>query len=370
MPPTVSFPFSRILQAESCSTAGRPVSKSVTRWSTEDHSLPHPRRRPLRWAAWRSTASCARSPTNPCPRVFSPNRCRIRTHGPWPVRSTARSQEDDSMNATTTGPTITDVEVVPVAGFDSMLMNLSGAHAPYFTRNIAIVSDSDGRTGLGEVPGGELIRATISDAASLLVGQPVSRYRSLLRQVRNKFGSRDEAGRGHQTFDLRTAVHAVTALESSLLDLHGQHLGVPVAELLGDGQQRSSVPMLGYLFYVGDPDATDLGYVRERDASGWDRVRREKALEPRSVVALAEAAEAKYGFRDFKLKGGVLDGDVEVETVLALKARFPEARITLDPNGGWMLDDAIRYGRRMADAIAYAEDPCGAEGRFSGREVM
>lgn len=271
---------------------------------------------------------------------------------------------------TTTGPTITDVEVVPVAGFDSMLMNLSGAHAPYFTRNIAIVSDSDGRTGLGEVPGGELIRATISDAASLLVGQPVSRYRSLLRQVRNKFGSRDEAGRGNQTFDLRTAVHAVTALESSLLDLHGQHLGVPVAELLGDGQQRSSVPMLGYLFYVGDPDATDLGYVRERDASGWDRVRREKALEPRSVVALAEAAEAKYGFRDFKLKGGVLDGDVEVETVLALKARFPEARITLDPNGGWMLDDAIRYGRRMADAIAYAEDPCGAEGRFSGREVM
>jgi len=274
------------------------------------------------------------------------------------------------MNTTTTGPTITDVEVVPVAGFDSMLMNLSGAHAPYFTRNIAIVSDSDGRTGLGEVPGGELIRATISDAASLLVGQPVSRYRSLLRQVRNKFGSRDEAGRGNQTFDLRTAVHAVTALESSLLDLHGQHLGVPVAELLGDGQQRSSVPMLGYLFYVGDPDATDLGYVRERDASGWDRVRREKALEPRSVVALAEAAEAKYGFRDFKLKGGVLDGDVEVETVLALKARFPEARITLDPNGGWMLDDAIRYGRRMADAIAYAEDPCGAEGRFSGREVM
>ena len=274
------------------------------------------------------------------------------------------------MNTTTTGPTITDVEVVPVAGYDSMLMNLSAAHAPYFTRNIAIVTDSDGRTGLGEVPGGELIRATISDAASLLVGQPVSRYRSLLRQVRNKFGSRDEAGRGNQTFDLRTAVHAVTALESSLLDLHGQHLGVPVAELLGDGQQRSSVPMLGYLFYVGDPDATDLGYVRERDASGWDRVRREKALEPRSVVALAEAAEAKYGFRDFKLKGGVLDGDVEVETVLALKARFPEARITLDPNGGWMLDDAIRYGRRMADAIAYAEDPCGAEGRFSGREVM
>ena len=270
----------------------------------------------------------------------------------------------------TTGPTITEVEVVPVAGYDSMLMNLSGAHGPYFTRNIAIVTDSDGRTGLGEVPGGEPIRSTISDAASILVGQPVSHYRSLLRQVRQAYGSRDEGGRGNQTFDLRTTVHAVTALESSLLDLHGQYLGIPVAELLGDGQQRSSVPMLGYLFYVGDPDATDLGYLREPEAGGWDRLRREKALDSESVVALAEAAQAKYGFRDFKLKGGVLDGDAEVDTVLALKARFPEARITLDPNGGWLLDDAIRYGKRMADAIAYAEDPCGAEGRFSGREVM
>lgn len=270
----------------------------------------------------------------------------------------------------TTGPTITEVEVVPVAGYDSMLMNLSGAHAPYFTRNIAIVTDSDGRTGLGEVPGGELIRSTVSDAASILIGQPVSHYRSLLRQVSQAYSSRDEGGRGNQTFDLRTTVHAVTALESSLLDLHGQFLGIPVAELLGDGQQRNSVPMLGYLFYVGDPDATDLGYLREPEAEGWERLRREKALSPESVVALAEAAQEKYGFRDFKLKGGVLDGDAEVDTILALKARFPEARITLDPNGGWLLDDAIRYGKRMADAIAYAEDPCGAEGRFSGREVM
>lgn len=271
---------------------------------------------------------------------------------------------------TTTSPTIADIEVVPIAGHDSMLMNLSGAHGPYFTRNIAIVTDSDGRTGLGEVPGGEPIRATIAEAASSLIGRPVSLYRTLLRETREVFGPQDAAGRGDQTFDLRTAVHAVTALESCLLDLHGQYLGVPVAELLGDGQQRASVPMLGYLFYVGDPDAADLGYIRESNATGWDRLRREKALDPDSVVALAEAAQGKYGFRDFKLKGGVLEGDAEVETVLALKDRFPEARITLDPNGGWMLDDAIRYGRRMADAIAYAEDPCGAEGRFSGREVM
>ena len=267
--------------------------------------------------------------------------------------------------------TISQVEVVPVAGHDSMLLNLSGAHAPYFTRNIAIVTDSDGREGVGEVPGGEAIRATIADAATLLIGQPVATYRSLLRSVADRFADRDAGGRGLQTFDLRTTVHAVTALESALLDLAGQEQGVPVAELLGDGQQRTSVPMLGYLFYVGDPDSTDLPYLREPDgADDWERVRREEALTPDAVVRLAEAAQERYGFTDFKLKGGVLAGEEEVAAVSALHERFPDARITLDPNGGWLLDDAVRLLRGRDDVLAYAEDPCGAEGGFSGREVM
>ena len=268
-------------------------------------------------------------------------------------------------------PTIASIQVIPVAGHDSMLLNLSGAHGPFFTRNITIVTDSEGRTGLGEVPGGEAIRSTIEEAGTLLTGAPVAKYRSLLRQVSVRFADRDAGGRGAQTFDLRTTVHAVTALESALLDLHGQFLGVPVAELLGDGQQRDAVPMLGYLFYVGNPDRTDLPYLREpQGADDWERVRREEAMSPEAIVRLAEAAQARYGFKDFKLKGGVQDGDAEVDAVIALKQRFPEARITLDPNGGWLLKDAIRLGQRMKGIVAYAEDPCGPEGRFSGREVM
>ena len=268
-------------------------------------------------------------------------------------------------------PTIASVQVIPVAGHDSMLLNLSGAHGPFFTRNITIVTDSEGRTGLGEVPGGEAIRSTIEEAGALLTGAPVAKYRSILRQVSQRFADRDAGGRGAQTFDLRTTVHAVTALESALLDLHGQFLGVPVAELLGDGQQRDAVPMLGYLFYVGNQDQTDLPYLREpQGADGWERVRREEAMTPEAIVRLAEAAQARYGFKDFKLKGGVQDGDAEVDAVIALKQRFPEARITLDPNGGWLLKDAIRLGQRMQGIVAYAEDPCGPEGRFSGREVM
>ena len=252
-----------------------------------------------------------------------------------------------------------------------MLLNLSGAHGPYFTRNILILTDSAGNTGVGEVAGGEKIRQTLEDAAALVVGQSLGNMQAMLRKVQNQFADRDSGGRGQQTFDLRTTIHAVTAIESALLDLLGQHLGVPVAALLGEGQQRDAVEMLGYLFYVGDRTKTDLPYNSEPDASdNWSRVRHEVALTPETIVRQAEAAHERYGFNDFKLKGGVLPGDDEIAAVTALHERFPQARVTLDPNGGWLLKDAIRLMRDMKNVVAYAEDPCGAEEGFSGREVM
>ncbi len=179
----------------------------------------------------------------------------------------------------------------------------------------------------------------------------------MLQQVRTKFADRDSAGRGLQTFDLRTTIHAVTAIESALLDLLGQHLDLPVADLLGEGRQRDAVEMLGYLFYVGDRTKTDLPYASEPNADdAWSRLRHETALTPGAIVRLAEAAHERYGFNDFKLKGGVLRGDEEVEAIVALHERFPKARVTLDPNGGWLLKDAVRLMRDMRGVIAYAED--------------
>ncbi|GAB3951341.1 glucarate dehydratase [Kribbella albertanoniae] len=267
-------------------------------------------------------------------------------------------------------PRVVSVEVVPVAGYDSMLLNLSGAHGPFFTRNVVIVTDSSGNTGLGEVPGGAKIAGTITEAAELLVGQEIARYRQLLRTVATSFADRDAGGRGLQTFDLRTTVHAVTGLESALLDLFGQHLGVPVAELLGDGQQRAAVPVLGYLFYVGDPGQTDLPYVTDDGTDRWSQLRRQAALTPEAVVALAEAAQERYGFADFKLKGGVFEGAAEIAAVRALSERFPQARITVDPNGAWPVREAIALCNGLDDVLAYVEDPCGAEAGFSGRETM
>jgi glucarate dehydratase len=274
-------------------------------------------------------------------------------------------------NYLSSSPKVTEMRVVPVAGHDGMLLNLSGAHAPFFTRNIVIVRDNAGHTGVGEVPGGEHIRQTLEDARQLVVGRSIGNYNDILNTMRKSFADRDTGGRGLQTFDQRVAIHAVTAVEASLLDLLGQFLGVPVAALLGEGQQRSAVKMLGYLFFVGDRNKTDLPYLAEPDAKiDWFRLRHDAALTTQAVVHLAEAAYAHYGFEDFKLKGGVLRGEQEIEAVTALAERFPQARITLDPNGAWSLEQAIQLCSKMHGVLAYAEDPCGAERGYSGREVM
>jgi glucarate dehydratase len=268
-------------------------------------------------------------------------------------------------------PVVIDMQVIPVAGHDSMLLNLSGAHSPYFTRNVVLLKDSAGHTGVSEVPGGESIRQTLDDAKDLVLGRSVGLYNNILNAVREKFEDRDSGGRGLQTFDLRITIHAVTAIETALLDLLGQFLGVPVAALLGQGQQRAEIPVLGYLFYVGDRKKTDLPYLSaQNEGDEWLRLRHEEALTTEAVVRLAEAAYRRYGFKDFKLKGGVLPGEEEMAAVTALAERFPDARITIDPNGAWMLQDAIRLCRDKREVLAYAEDPCGAEGGYSGREVM
>jgi glucarate dehydratase len=278
-----------------------------------------------------------------------------------PVKSDARSG----------APRVTEMKVVPVAGHDSMLLNLSGAHGPFFTRNVVILKDNAGHTGLGEVPGGEKIRQTLVDSQPLVVGRPLGAYNAVLNAVRRNFADRDAGGRGVQTYDLRTTIHAVTAIESALLDLLGQFLSVPVAALLGEGQQRETVEALGYLFYVGDRTKTNLPYLSALDEKDdWLRLRHEEALTADSIVRLAEAAHARYGFNDFKLKGGVLSGAEEMAAVTALAKRFPKARITLDPNGAWSLAEAVSLCRNQQQVLAYAEDPCGAENGLSGREVM
>ncbi|WP_269078542.1 enolase C-terminal domain-like protein [Bifidobacterium actinocoloniiforme] len=258
-----------------------------------------------------------------------------------------------------------------MAGYDSMLLNLSGAHGPFFTRNVVIMTDSDGYVGVGEVPGSKKITDVLEEVKPMVVGQPISQYKNIVTAIHDKYAALDKGGRGAQTFDLRTTVHVQTAVETPLLDILGKHMEVPVAALLGDGQVRDRVRFLSYLFYVADYRKTDLPYLHDDDNSDdWGRIRREPALDPDAIVAQAQATHGRYGFRDFKLKGGVFDGREEIKAIKALKKAFPNARITLDPNGAWSLPEAVDLCRDMVGTLTYVEDPCGAEDRFSAREVM
>lgn len=246
------------------------------------------------------------------------------------------------MMNTQSSPTIVDMKVIPVAGHDSMLLNIGGAHSAWFTRNIVVLTDNAGNTGVGEAPGGDVIYQTLVDAIPLVLGKEVARLNNVVQQVHkgNQAADFDTFGKGAWTFELR--VNAVAALEAALLDLLGKALNVPVCELLGPGKQRDAVTVLGYLFYIGDRNKTDLPYLDATPGHHeWYHLRHQEAMNSAALVRLAEAAQDRYGFKDFKLKGGVLPGEQEIESARALKKRFPDARITVDPNGAWLLDEAI-----------------------------
>lgn len=180
---------------------------------------------------------------------------------------------------TQASPIITGMKVIPVAGHDSMLMNIGGAHNAYFTRNIVVLTDNAGNTGVGEAPGGEVIYKTLVDATPMVVGQEVARLNKVVQRVHkgNQAADFDTFGKGAWTFELR--VNAVAALEAALLDLLGKALNVPVCELLGPGKQRDAVTVLGYLFYVGDRTKTDLPYLDATPGSHeWYRLRHQEAM--------------------------------------------------------------------------------------------
>ena len=275
-------------------------------------------------------------------------------------------------------PIITKMQVIPVAGYDGMLMTLSGAHAPCFTRNLVVLTDNAGHTGVGEIHGGDYTCDCLNAVRPLVEGQPVVRYREVLQKIHRiaKHADGDD-GEGIQTLDiskLKFVVKSEWAIECAMLDLMGQFLGVPMCTLLGEGQQRKEVEMLGYMFYVSDKNkvpAGEMQYLDESDSPDpWFRLRRQEMLTPERLVEQAEALNEKYGFHNFKLKGGVLAPKEELKAVQAVKAAFPNARVDLDPNGCWSLKESLEIAPQLKECLAYCEDPCGAENGFSGREIM
>ncbi len=172
-------------------------------------------------------------------------------------------------------PIVKSMRVVPVAGYDSFLLNLSGGHAPWFVRCVVILEDSAGNQGVGEIPSSEGILKGLEQCRSLVEGSTISDVKRTLNRCRLSLAGNGREERGRQTFDLRVGVHVLTAIESALFDLFGQAMNMPVADLLGQfGRQRDEVEALGYLFLLGDPDRTDLPYPKaENPRDAWDELR-------------------------------------------------------------------------------------------------
>ena len=268
-------------------------------------------------------------------------------------------------------PVVTELRAIPVAGRDSMLMNLSGAHARSSPAIWSCSRTVRGQHRVGEVPGGEKIRQTLEDARELVVGQPIGAPTSgCCSACSSSLPTGIPGGRGLQTFDLRTAIHAVTAVESALLDLLGQHLNVPWPRMLGEGQQRDAVEMLGYLFYIGDREKTDLP-LRHRPGpdNDWFRLRHEKAMTAESIVRLAEAARERYGFNDFKLKAACCAAMRKWKPWWRARA-LPRGPRHARPQRRLAAQRRHSPGPENARRGGLCRRPCGAEEGFSGREVM
>ena len=273
-------------------------------------------------------------------------------------------------------PKVKSMTVYPIAGYDSALLTLSGCHSPYFTRNVVVLEDETGNKGIGEIHGGEAITEMLESYKPMVIGAEIADYRKVITEIRAKGqkakGDTGEGLQGLNISNLKFVVQAEAAVECAMLDLLGKFLNKPIAALLGDGGiQRREVPFLGYLFYTADPKKIDMPYLIETDCKdSWEKIRRKETLTPEGIVEQAKALYERYGFKDFKLKGGVLKGEEEMKAVEALHKTFPEARVNIDPNGAWSLEEAVKLCQNKHSVVAYMEDPCGPEAGFSSREIM
>ncbi|MGP3948915.1 glucarate dehydratase family protein [Streptomyces sp. 7N604] len=254
---------------------------------------------------------------------------------------------------------VDEVRITPILIADPPLLNTQGVHQPYTPRLVIEVVTRGGVTGVGETYGdGKYLRIARA-LAQVLPGRSVSDLNGLFSLAAEVSGdpagtvaSVDAGGlRGVQTADkLRLSV--VSGFEVGCLDALGKALGLPVHALLG-GKVRDRVEYSAYLFYRwaehpdgGEPSAG----IGARDDWG-------AALDPEGVVAQARRFERDYGFRSFKLKGGVFPPDEEIAAVRALAEALPGRPLRLDPNGAWSVDTSLRVAHELRDVLEYLEDP-------------
>jgi glucarate dehydratase len=254
---------------------------------------------------------------------------------------------------------ITEMIVTPIAISDPPLLNAAGLHAPYALRVIVEVISDDNIYGLGELPGGADVVADLEAIKPLVIGSDPFEMNALQQRLEQHFGGQASGNKAamRTTIYSRRASRAFAGVEVACLDLVGKAIGQPVCNLLG-GKVRDRVPFSAYLFYKYKGAGGPLGFEVDSNATGWAAARQEEALTPDGIVAQAQAMCREFGFKSIKLKGGVFEPQVEVDSMWALHKAFgPDVPLRLDPNAIWSVETSIKYGKLLEGALEYYEDP-------------
>lgn len=277
--------------------------------------------------------------------------------------------DDQSLPAKASGLRIAELRIHSIAIADPPLRSSYGLHAPYALRTIIELDSGDGVVGLGETHGGDSMAAALTTLRPKLAGADPFRFlgemsahlgtkRADISQLTGHDRSQTYLVPGENPLDFEARINSV--LEIACLDLIGKALGKPVCDVLGS-RARDEVAFSAYAFYKhagGGGEGTD----RRADVYG-------EALTPEAIVSQVKQMISAYGFDEVKLKAGVLDPEIEIETIRQLHVALgPKAPLRLDPNCAWSVDTSVKIGQALVSELdhgGYLEDPTATLGGMS-----
>jgi glucarate dehydratase len=256
-----------------------------------------------------------------------------------------------------------------IAIADPPLRSSYGLHAPYALRTIIELESDEHVIGIAETYGGEAQLRQLEALRSRIIGADPYRLTGQLSPMVEGEGKGDARSQtwlvpGENPLDADTRTYA--AIEVACLDLIGKTVGQPVCDLLG-GRVRDEVPFSAYPFYKHAGGGGEGADARE-DEYG-------EALTPDGLVRQVQKMIARYGFGSIKFKGGVLEPEIEIETIKQLRrALGPTVPLRIDPNCAWTVETSVRIGRALREELGnggYLEDPtAGLENMAAVRRAL
>ncbi len=240
---------------------------------------------------------------------------------------------------------IADVRITPIAVPDVPLVNTKGVHQRVFLRAVIELVTDTGLIGLGEAYGAKRTLDGLQAVAPKLDGLDPYHFRDLRSRVELALPEGGGVNAPTALADHKVVDVVYSAFEIACLDLIGKHTDRPMYDLLG-GAVRQDIPFGGYLFFK----FANLPTAISTDIFG-------KVMTPDAMVEEAREIVGQYGYRSLKLKGGVLEPDLEVETMLKLREAFPDHPLRIDPMGAWTVATAKHVVEKLDGVLEYLEDP-------------